>query len=188
MPGSDIALYEVATDDLTDTYATSYAAPIVDCVQNWNLVNSVVDEVDELIIFEATRLLDTNDGQDRKIYNDSSEFMSAHRVVAAWGDESSSTYHGEKRASGAIRFFQSADENTKKTLSSYSSVNITAIEYEIPVENTIYEFFDVNISSLEGQGFPQDKNVHVVGFGFLKYLETYEYIHHIVLYGMSTLC
>lgn len=192
MPGSDIVIFETDTNDITDTYAIAYATPTVDCIQSWNLVNYLVDDLDEMILFEVTRPLDTNDPQDRKIVNDSLDFQQAHRVIVAWGDTPTYMYHGENRAKGTIRFFQSSStgksEKNKRMrdgvypLDAYLSFNLTVPEYEIPdYEVTTYADFYYD-SSYEGAPEIQS-NVHVVGFRFIEYTPTIKYIHHIVLYG-----
>lgn len=197
MPGSDIVIYEADSDEITDTFALDYAEPSVDCIQSWNLVESLVDDENKMILFEVERALDTKDSQDRAILDDSLEYAQANRVIVAWGDTSTVSFHGENRARGSIRFFQSSTSSKSKMPArlnsldeSYSTLNLTAYSfddsdgsfipnYTIPDTNdTIYHNFAYDLNALSSLGFPVDTEHHIVGFRFLEYAPSIEYVHH----------
>ena len=80
MRGADIVLFEAETKTLTDTHVLDdLVMPITDICQNWELVGSQTEG--GFIIFEATRLLDTGDTQDRPIINDSTLDVVAQNVI-----------------------------------------------------------------------------------------------------------
>ena len=92
MRGADIVMYTAETDTLTDTYVLDeLVQPFLDTCQSWTLINSVVD--DGFIIFEAKRLLNTSDTQDRIIIDDSQYIIPVTRVIAAWGNDTTPSYH-----------------------------------------------------------------------------------------------
>lgn len=97
MPGSDLAVFttEGGTGKITDTYATAYASPINDDQQDWTLTSYSLDG--GFIIWEGERLLKTCDNQDWEIRDDSEADTPAHKVIAAWGNSASMSYHGGNR-------------------------------------------------------------------------------------------
>jgi hypothetical protein len=106
MRGADVILYTAETDELVDSYVLDdLVTPMPDDCQSWTLVNSIVDAQDGFIIFEATRALNTGDSQDRVMIDDSNDFIPATRIIAAWGDSSTPSYHGvDNRAKSSVRF------------------------------------------------------------------------------------
>ena len=184
MPGSDIVVYTAVDDTLTDTHALAYATPIVDECQNWDLVHSEVD--DGIIIFEATRDLDTGDLQDRAIQDDSHIETPAHRVIVAWGNSDTFMYHGANRATGALRFYQDplipstfARSSAGMIDEPYLTANFTVKPYEIPTVETTYEFFCFKLSA----ELHSEKDAHVIKMSFIEDPETVGFVHHAVLYG-----
>jgi hypothetical protein len=110
MPGADIIVYEAASNLLQDYYATSFERPVVDaCASDWTMTNSVV-ATEGFLAFEAYRLVDTGDPQDRALIDDSSLVVPPTPIIVAWGDQDGMAYHGPNRARTTIRFFKDSDQ------------------------------------------------------------------------------
>jgi DOMON domain len=79
MLGADIVLYSAESNQLVDSYVLDEARmPYRDECQSWTLIHSTVE--DGFIIFEASRLLNTNDTQDRVLVDDGNELVPATRL------------------------------------------------------------------------------------------------------------
>jgi DOMON domain len=82
MRGADIIMYSAESNELVDSYVLAdLVTPMPDDCQSWTLVNSVTQ--DGFIIFEAYRLLDTGDTQDRPITDDKKKTRSLIYRAAA---------------------------------------------------------------------------------------------------------
>ena len=181
MPGSDIVVFTAADNSLTDMHALAYATPIVDTCQDWDLVNSTVDTDDGILIFEASRAVNTGDLQDREVKDDSDPFTPAHRVIAAWGNSENIFYHGENRTSGSIRFFQSS-KSVESRKNSTSFIDLVT-NFTIPATQTTYEskcFPDWSSPNPVTNGIV---DAHLTGISFIEDSETTEYVHHLLLFG-----
>lgn len=192
MLGADIALYTAETDEVVDTYVLDQLAfPLADECQSWTLINSINDG--GFIIFEATRLLDTQDTQDRPIIDDTSTIILPTRVIAAWGDDVNPGYHGtNNRVRGSIRFYgpaageelaffeqQMADE-------AEGSFELRATDYEIPAVETTYASFCFTESELIAMGVPTDTPLHSIGVEPFVDADAIRYVHHFILFAAET--
>lgn len=191
MRGADIVMYTAETDTLTDTYVLDQLVqPLVDTCQSWTLINSVVDE--GFIIFEAKRLLNTSDSQDRTIIDDSQFIIPSTRVIAAWGNDTTPSYHFRNVARGAIRFFgtsEMADDITffAQTMAAEAEANVTisARNYIIPsdVSTTYARFCFSRQELLSNYSIPMDEDLHVIGFDPFVTQGNSKFVHHYILYA-----
>jgi len=103
MLGADIvSLTADKSDEIIDGYILDERKLYTDDnSQDWTLISSTVDN--GWIIVEVRRKLDTGDTQDHAIKNDIDFWVPPTRLIAAWGDSESVSYHGENRASTSIR-------------------------------------------------------------------------------------
>lgn len=151
-------------------------------------------DANKFMIVEATRLLDTEDSQDRPIIWDGDVIVPPHRVIAAWGDHKRMSYHGSSRSSGAIRFHPtSTEDNTGAGLDSkvfFTTVNneaegyidVAIQNYQVPAQTTKYESVCVALSGILAQNLPSTTPFHIIGF---EPLITTTMPHHMVLYGST---
>ena len=191
MPGSDIVVYSKSDDQLTDYYATKYAAPVMDDSQDWTLRDSSAS-TDNFIIWEGERLIDTGDvHHDWKFVDDS--IIGVHaptRIIVAWGDDMSVSagqlvYHGNNRAAGEARFFVGpGEEASTLTLleeESDGSLVVGAVDYVIPSSETTYADFSFSYNDMVAAGLPDGEEVHVIGFAPI--VNHVENVHHFTLYA-----
>jgi hypothetical protein len=190
MRGADIVLYTAETDTLVDSYVLDQLIkPLPDDCQSWELVNSVVD--DGFIIFEAKRLLNTSDTQDRVIIDDSLVLVPPTRVIAAWGNTSEPSYHGQSTARGSIRFFGTSDVTDEEEYFAQSMANeaegnftIAARGFIIPSDDvTTYQWFCFSREDLLEMGVPLDEDLHTIGMEPLIAPSSKKYVHHFILYA-----
>ena len=191
MRGADIVLYSAATDVLVDSYVLDELVyPMPDDCQSWTLVRSLAE--DGFIIFEANRLLDTGDSQDHIIIDDSNETVIATRVIAAWGNESSPSYHGlTNRAKGVVRFMSKTTGDELELFQESMAAEaegiflLVAENFTIPAAETTYEKFCFSTSDLLALGVPIDQDLHGIGAEPLIDARTAQYVHHFVLRASS---
>jgi hypothetical protein len=184
MLGSDIALFTAATETLQDSYVLDvYGPPTPDDCNDWTLINST-QTTDGFLIFEATRLLDTGDPQDRAIIDDTTIDIPAHRIIAAWGDQASPAFHGDNRARSLVRFFGEGDATERfleqMDVEADGFFEVRADNYTVKPIVTEYAYFCVNRADLIAQGVPMDEPLNIVG-----YLPIFDsgYVHHALAYG-----
>jgi hypothetical protein len=114
----------------------------------------------------------TKDTQDRAFLPDGEDFMPASRVIAAWGDSATPTYHGPNFAMGSVRFFGST--NTDSLIESFRSAMdvdadgsffVGASNYSVPVVETTYMHFCFTYDDLISQGIIKSKTEkkHIIG-------------------------
>ena len=187
MFGSDVVHFEAVDGSLTDAHILRERAVEVDTCQDWNLVAHRTD--DGFLIFEATRLLDTGDPQDRALMDDSLPVIPPTRIIAAWGDQERVGYHGPRRARGAVRWFanyESGDESTEFLLAmaeADGSFFVGADSFAIPTEETTYQDFCVYWDDLVAQGIPNKGNMSIIGIEPVVDLATAKYVHHFVVHA-----
>ena len=190
MRGADIVMYTAETDTLTDAYVLDeLVQPSLDTCQSWTLINSVVDE--GFIIFEAKRLLNTSDAQDRAIIDDTEFIIPSTRVIAAWGNDTTPSYHFRNVARGAVRFFgtpEMADDESFffQTVSTEAEGNVTlsADNYIIPSDVvTTYARFCFSSNDLMNSSVPMDQDLHVIGFEPFVQPGNTKYVHHYIVYA-----
>ena len=191
MRGADIVMYSAESNDLVDSYVLDdLVNPLPDDCQSWTVVNSVSQ--DGFIIFEAYRLLDTGDTQDRIIIDDSNVLVAPTRVIAAWGDSLAPSYHGPtNRAKGSIRFmgtttFSDESEAFQKSIAAEADGNFTLLAngYMIPAIETKYAYFCFSGDNLTAMGVPIDEDLHIIGMEPIIDSRSSQYVHHFVMYGM----
>ncbi|KAL3908590.1 MAG: hypothetical protein SGILL_008427 [Bacillariaceae sp.] len=187
MQGTDMVLFEAANPNvLIDAYTNDERFPQPDdCASDWEMVESHLD-LEGFLVFEARRLLDTKDPQDKKILDDSSALVAPHRVISAWGDSEQVGYHGLNVARGAMRFHGGADEEAtfKAAMdrNAEGSVEILAKSFTIPAEDTIYQPFCFSRQDLIDQGLPDTPNkLNIIGWEPLVQAGNEPYVHHYVV-------
>jgi DOMON domain/Copper type II ascorbate-dependent monooxygenase, N-terminal domain/Copper type II ascorbate-dependent monooxygenase, C-terminal domain len=192
MLGADIVMYSAQSNELVDSYVLDQATmPYRDECQSWTLIDSTVQ--DGFIIFEASRLLNTDDSQDRVLLDDSDELVAATRVLAAWGDSASPSYHGDSIARAAVRFFGNTSvteelEVFASTMASEAEGNFTvrANNYIIPTDRTTYAHFCVSAEELLAMNVDLDQDLHTIGFEPFIDPRTKKHVHHFSLTAMSS--
>ena len=167
MKGSDIVIYETSKPNtLSDAHVLKDRFPIQDICQDWVYVNAV--NADGFLIFEGKRLLNTNDGQDHPIINDTETFIPAQRIIAAWGNTTSTMmYHGPtNRVRGAIRLYGTVDEVTKfQSLIAQADGYFDLIVNNHSLENVTTRYVDFCFNwdtDVIPQGVPSNTNIYVV--------------------------
>ena len=159
MLGSDIVYWELAAPEtLTDAHVEETRNPLPDdCGQDWTFVASDTTR-EGFVMWEGKRLLQTGDTQDHDIIPDATDFIPAHRVIAAWGDEESMGYHDKNVARGVLRFHQTAADRVdfaslmkEKATTSFS---IRASDYTIKPVDTEYKEFCFSKADIIKQGIP----------------------------------
>jgi hypothetical protein len=137
---------------------------------------------------EAKRTLNTGDTQDHIIKNDT-DFRAPPpptRIIAAWGDTESLSYHGENRASNAVRIFADPSSSSSesdalldvitKNADGYFDVLVDA--YQIPAEETSYKYLYKTFDG-SNQEFGNKKDLTMMGVTPIISAETREFVHHI---------
>ncbi len=189
MRGADIVMYTAETDTLTDAYVLDeLVQPSLDTCQSWTLINSVVDE--GFIIFKAKRLLNTSDSQDRTIIDDTEFIIPLTRVIAAWGNDTTLSYHFRNVARGAVRFFGTPEIDDEsfffQTVSTEAEGNVTlsADNYIIPSDVvTTYARFCFSNNDLMNIGVPIDQDLHAICFEPFVQPGNTKYVHHYFVYA-----
>ena len=188
MRGSDIVLFEAATNSITDAYAVEYTAPQAENdSQDWTLLHSQVE--DGFIIFEAERLLDTGDPMDRAIGFDGEFVIPPHRVIAAWGDTPTVSYHGNNRVRSALRFYPAHGKSGREEdifageMANEAEGYIDLIMPSHPISQDETEYVDLCFShkDLIDLGMPVDVPLHIIGFEPL--IDSAKHVHHVVMFG-----
>eukprot|EP00752_Nemacystus_decipiens_P002626 g2458.t1 len=185
MEGADIVFYETATGELTDAHSLVAGTPVVDeCTQDWNLVSAESDSGS--LVFEAERALVTGDAQDRAFADDTQEGTPPTRLMAAWGDSESMSYHATNFAKGVVIVFGGPENADAEPLADVVSdpdasfFDVTTKEFPIPTERNWYEETCLTASDL-----PDLDEYHAIGFQGLIQDDTSEYVHHLVLKGFT---
>jgi Copper type II ascorbate-dependent monooxygenase, N-terminal domain/DOMON domain/Copper type II ascorbate-dependent monooxygenase, C-terminal domain len=195
MKGADMLIFETENKVLYDSYVLEDISrgPIRDDCQNWILKDSTVssDSTSDIIIFEAQRDLDTQDSFDRALIDDSDLLVTATRVIAAWGESSTVSYHGQNVARTSVRFFANTTSDNlddfEKLMASQSegSFVLRATNFSIPETETFYAHFCFTYNDLVAMGVPKDADLHIVGVTPVVTKETNPYVHHFILSGSS---
>jgi hypothetical protein len=187
MRGADMIIFQADGEELIDAHVLQELFPVPDACQSWTLRNSVANE--GFLIFEASRYLDTGDSQDRALFDDSSLLVAANRVVAAWGDTPTYSYHGPNRARGSLRFFgdDEGDElatfATNMAAEAEGSFDIRANNFAIPRRATTYQNFCFLETDLAAMGMPTNAPLHFIGIQPIVDERATPHIHHFIVYG-----
>lgn len=202
MLGSDMALYEASkpTPELVDSHVVdNLATPLTDaaCSQDWTLKDAISE--DGWMIVEMSRLLDTQDGQDVAIKEDADLWSPPTRIIAAWGDSESVSFHGDKVARSSVRLFadpaNDGDDDMTDTQvvrnaldeQSDGYFDVLEDEFEIPAIETHYQdlcktYDEIGVQDLlpEGQSM-----VTMIGGTPVIPEETARFIHHFLVYAQK---
>ena len=188
MPGADMILFTASENKLIDAYATEYASPIEDQCQDWSLEYSTVNLEQGFLIFEASRELITGDPKDRNITDDSNPSAPSQRVIFAYGETPSLSYHGENVALGSLRFFApngGMDLNSEASIANKNQADFAEIRtgnFTIPTNGTTYMYFCFNASQILNLS-NISTTVHAYKMQFIPDERSVQYVHHMILYG-----
>ena len=189
MRGADMLIFNAEDEELVDAYVLDDLFPLVDACQSWTLRNAQVDN--GFLIFEASRLLNTGDTQDKPLFDDSSILIPANRIIAAWGDQPSYAYHGPNRARGSIRFFGNAVGDASEIFQNVmdteaeGSFELRANDFLIPTRATEYKSFCFLESDLIEGGMPEDISLHSIGIEPIVDERSALHVHHFLIYGST---
>ncbi|CAM9465936.1 unnamed protein product [Choristocarpus tenellus] len=185
MAGSDIIYYETESGSLTDSFATGNELPTKDeSTTDWTLLSS--EEGADWLVFEAKRLLITNDTQDWPLLNDTVEGASPTKIIAAWGDTSTISYHGlTNRMTGSVVFYGEANPASDplvdvKGESGVSYFDVAPVDFIIPTNTTTYKDTCLTQPNLTALGVPSTV-IHIIGFETIVDSDTEPHIHHLVV-------
>jgi DOMON domain/Copper type II ascorbate-dependent monooxygenase, N-terminal domain len=183
MKGADIVIYESSKpDQLTDAHVLDERVPLVDDCQDWSLVH--VQNENGFLIFEGKRLLNTTDGQDHVIINDSETMVAAQRIIAAWGDSDVMQYHGKtNRGRGSIRWYGTGDEYVffRNTMAAKADgyFELFVNNYTVEAVDTKYVNFCFNWEpDIVTQGVPATENVAIIGAEIVLDKDGGKFVHH----------
>ena len=187
MFGADVVSFTTANPTkLVDGYILDDRQVRIDESQDWTLINAVVQ--DGWIIVEAKRPIDTQDTQDNIIKNDKELWGAPSRVIAAWGDSESLSYHGDNRASSSVRIFADASSSNSESEAlldlfaenSDGYFDVVQENYEIPADETKYYYLCKTYDELKEQ-FGDLDEVTMIGATPVIPEETRQFVHHFVV-------
>eukprot|EP00903_Cladosiphon_okamuranus_P022592 g20787.t1 len=188
MEGADIVFYEAASGDITDSFSIVAGAPVADeCTQDWALLSA--EAGDGSLVFEAERALDSGDAQDRVFIDDTADGAVPTRLIAAWGDSETVSYHGAAWGKAEVLMFGGEETSILdpllelKSAPGVSFVDVIARNFTIPEVRTHYESTCVQASELSGA-----EEFHIIGFEGVVQSDTAQYVHHLLLtayYGVA---
>jgi hypothetical protein len=188
MSGSDVVVFEAAQPDrLRDMHILDTRAVMDDVCNDWTLVEAHL--ADNFVIFEATRVLDTGDAQDRIIFPDADTLIASHRIIAAWGNDETVSYHKENKARGAIRWFGKGAaealtfEQTMREVS-IGSFEVRAVDHPIQTIDTEYAEFCVSRSQILAQTGLDGSldSLTLVGMEPIIDPSTSQFVHHFTVF------
>jgi hypothetical protein len=170
MIGSDMALFQTSSpNELIDAHVVDdRAMPLTDTTcQDWTLKSTSSPMAGEngWIIVEMSCMLDTNDTQDHALKDDSAISTPPTRLIAAWGDDSTVSYHGENKARSSVRLFATDSTPHEEILSEASEGYFDVLQdsYEIPSNETTYYDLCKTFDELSS-AFPEStSNVTMIG-------------------------
>jgi DOMON domain/Copper type II ascorbate-dependent monooxygenase, C-terminal domain/Copper type II ascorbate-dependent monooxygenase, N-terminal domain len=190
MLGSDMAIFEAAKpNEIIDAYAADERLPYVDdCPSDWVLVSTEIDEEGGFIMVEFKRKLDTKDAQDKVIFNDAPTLVSPHRVITAWGDSATFSYHGLNRARGAIRFYGTGDDqdafDEAMAEQAEGSFVVASREHLVSTNETEYAHTCILRDDLISQGvLDTTELLNIIGFEPLIQEGNEAFVHHYIITG-----
>jgi len=189
MIGSDVMLFESSSPDtVIDSYVIEDkgAGPLTDDCQDWTLVNATILDEEEWMIIEVKRALNTFDTQDIPIVNDEELWSAPTRIIAAWGDGESVSYHGQNKARASIRLFAKGDESTddgvelREALEEQSdgSFEVSEVNYVIPAKETTYHDVCKTYDELFDDDAQDQDGVAMIGAVPFFSEDTKQYIQH----------
>ncbi|RNA26714.1 DBH monooxygenase -like protein [Brachionus plicatilis] len=176
MSGSDIMIGWIDSDGnahLKDTHAISKSAPLVDDVQNWELLDA--SENEGYTILKVKRKLRTCDNDDIEIR------METQRLIFAWSDsdpegEHGWTYHFGNRRIKSVVLLNFLDETNLISDSEISHVFESRIDnHLIPNKDTYYLCQTFALPPIE-------TDLHLVAYDILMDKSSIEFLHHLTAY------
>ena len=177
MIGSDLALFQASDPStIVDTHIVGdRSMPETDDCQDWKLEAVTSKGEDGWMIVEMSRLIKTEDSQDRAIMTYINLWAAPTRIIVAWGDDESVSYHGAKRARGSVRIFANYTSEVTESralldaleVESDGFFDVVQDQYDIPASETTYHhlcktFDELNLELLQGQSM-----VTMIGGTFL---------------------
>jgi dopamine beta-monooxygenase len=189
MTGADMVLVEASDLSVAkDAYVQDERFPQEDDCQDWKLVDAAMD--DGFFLVKLRRKLDTGDNQDHAIRNDADLGVPVSRVIAAWGESETVSYHGpDNNARGSIRWYSPGtleEEVFALQMSNQSDghFRIGPKNYTIPAIDTMYSYFCFNTEDLEALGVNMTEGVTIIGID--AFIDNAKHVHHFILEGTFT--
>jgi hypothetical protein len=177
--------YEAAGRRLVDAHSLVYGTPTPDECQDWRLVSGAVEE--GKLWVEAERALETNDLQDWSLRDDR-ELDGGNKVIAAWGDQPTISYHGADRAKGELTFFGDEEPIDRlayvKSLPGVESLELRTDEFHIWTTQTFYWHMCIDLA--ETMGVDPSEAHHILAIEPLVDDKTREFVHHFVVEAFDT--
>ncbi|RNA04064.1 tetratricopeptide repeat 1, partial [Brachionus plicatilis] len=179
MTGSDIAIGWVDSNGqafLKDTHAIGKQAPIVDQLQNWNLIDA--SEKDGYTFLKIKRKLYTCDEE-----NDFDIKLETQRLIFAWSDQDPNSetfdwsYHGPNRRIKSAVLLNFADETSDDETNSEitNSFEFRLDNHLIPAKDTYYLCQLFKLPALK-------TDLHLVSYEVLIEKESLSFVHHFDVY------
>jgi hypothetical protein len=202
MLGSDMALFETEhPSSVKDAYVLEdFAHPKLDDCHHWTLLN--VQNENGWLIVELSRPFDTQDMQDHAIVDDSAPMVVPTRLIAAWGDSPTVSYHGLNVGKISTKIFPTVDAQTgsatetdvvpaanfEKRMEEESDgyFEVVAANYSIPAQETTYHYVCKSFEELRAEfDLPAAENetLTLVANGAVLSPDTKQYVHHFIVYG-----
>lgn len=187
MTGADLFIVESKNlSAIGDYHTLDVRYPQLDECQNWVLTDAQVES--GFFLVQVRRKLDTGDTQDLPIIADGETTVPVSRVISAWGDESTFSYHGNNRARGALRWFSTGEVEQDRfdelmSTDSARSFVLTAGNYSVKSVVTEYAYFCFDSDDLKSRGVPMDSAVTVIGFNPI--IDNSKHVHHFILYAKA---
>jgi len=210
MAGSDILQGFVKSDntvEFKDRYVLRqlpgtnwFQAPLTDKCQDWTLING--EETNGTTILEVTRLIDTQDSQDRAIL-----LNGITKIILAYGADDEDvwdTYHTGKRRLATFLDFSGVLYNNPidvlkkrqgiEVLDFFGRFNVTTDEASIEQQGSFYDGMfayadvvdDVTVYFkyfIDLSPILEDGDIHIIGIEDVIKDETKRFVHHFVLHG-----
>jgi DOMON domain/Copper type II ascorbate-dependent monooxygenase, N-terminal domain len=187
MKGADLVIFETANPGkLRDTHVLDAFLPVDDVCQDWVFVDSHEDG--GFLIVEVSRKLDTMDTQDHKIINDVDIAVPPQRIIAAWGDTDTASYHGQNNARGSVRWYGGGDElklvQAQLEFQADNSFLLRIPNHTLATKETDYvDFCFVWDPDFTIQGVPANSSIAVIAADMEITDEARPYIHHLAVYA-----
>jgi hypothetical protein len=172
MPGADMAIFDVYNGALRlqDYWAAGKIAPSLDMCQSWYMTACAMSNGTAQVKF--TRYLNTSDSQDR-VVNTASGYLT--RMVWAIGNAPLLSYHSNAR--GPFGMYIGGGSPAAAN-SSWTTVNYTMPNYNIPATGTTYACYSFTL--------PSDKSYYVKRYEFINANQVVNaQVHHIVFFSCS---
>lgn len=170
MPGGDFVTIQYPTPGnpvAKDRWNDKFGLPKEDCSQDWTLVG-VTTLGNGRVVAELSRLLDTNDPQDRPI------LPGLTRVLFAWGSDSEPSYHGPNRGLDSLEFVPNANLTAPALPSDAFTQTYVMSDFVIPQQETTY--------ACRAFALPSDKPYHAIAIDAVIDTDTAAYVHHFLVY------